>query len=254
MRPKLFIKKIYYYWRGSNAELPFYFRWHSMDCKSRPTNLKLLPLMYIYELTRYFVCNQIFQKCKNNCNIPQYLQFNESTTRSSSTKLCHEIYSNAITANSFVDYPDYVIHYQSYIDLTLCISVIKYLIQKHLRCKKCGKVTYLEENTWTDWWQQDLISDFGQGACIYWTHIYYTGHIVASYCFQSLVVLSNNLFTFSHILLQISYFKKLIREHESHNYLSFGCLFISDYIHINKKEAKWQIIVTSILSCLSFKI
>ena len=33
---------------------------YSMDYKSRLTNLKLLPLMYTYELTD-FVCNKIFQ-------------------------------------------------------------------------------------------------------------------------------------------------------------------------------------------------
>ena len=35
---------------------------------------------------------------------------------------------------------------------------------------------------------------------------------------------------FSHILLQISYFKKSTREHEIHNYLSFGHLFVCDYL------------------------
>ena len=48
----------------------------------------------------------------------------------------------------------------------------------------------------------------------------YTGHIIASYCFQSLVGLPN----IYHILLQISYFKRSTREHKSHNYLSFGTL------------------------------
>ena len=37
--------------------------------------------------------------------------------------------------------------------------------------------SYLELNAWTDW-QQDLISEYGQGLA-YWTHKYYTGHIIA---------------------------------------------------------------------------
>ena len=40
-------------------------------------------------------------------------------------------------------------------------------MQKHLQYKKVqpSKVeSYLEVNVWTDWWQQDLISEYGQGA------------------------------------------------------------------------------------------
>ena len=51
---------------------------------------------------------------------------------------------------------------------------------------------YLEVNAWTYWWQQDLISEYayGQGLA-YWTHKYYTGQIIASYCFQSVIGLAN---------------------------------------------------------------
>ena len=45
---------------------------------------------------------------------------------------------------------------------------------------------YLGVNAWTDWQQQDLISEYGQGPA-YWTHKYYSGHIIASYCFQGLI-------------------------------------------------------------------
>ena len=44
---------------------------------------------------------------------------------------------------------------------------ILYLMQKHLRCKKVrpSKVeSYLEVNALRDWRQQDLISEYGQGA------------------------------------------------------------------------------------------
>ena len=40
--------------------------------------------------------------------------------------------------------------------------------------------SYLEVNAWTDWRQQDLTSEYGQDLA-YWTHTYYTGHIIASY-------------------------------------------------------------------------
>ena len=38
--------------------------------------------------------------------------------------------------------------------------------------------SYLEVNAKTDWWQQDLISEYRQGFA-YWTHEYYTRHIIA---------------------------------------------------------------------------
>ena len=42
--------------------------------------------------------------------------------------------------------------------------------------------------------------------------------------------------------------KRLTREPESHNYLSVGHLFCQ-WPHVNKKVAKWQIIVTFMFSC-----
>ena len=62
------------------------------------------------------------------------------------------------------------------------ISVDKYLMQNTFSVKKeqSSKVeSYLEVNAWTDWWWQDLISEWTQGLA-YWTQKYYTGHIIAS--------------------------------------------------------------------------
>ena len=42
-------------------------------------------------------------------------------------------------------------------------------------------------------------------------------------------------FAFSHALLQISYFKRLTREHKSHDYLSFGC-FLYCLVNLLKYE------------------
>ena len=64
--------------------------------------------------------------------------------------------------------------------------------------------SYLEVNTCKDWRQQDLISEYAQGALAYWTHKYYIGYIIASYCFQSLIGIANLLSAIScykfHIL------------------------------------------------------
>ena len=82
-----------------------------------------------------------------------------------------------------------------------------YLMQNTFGVNKAwpSKVeSYLEVNTRTDWWQQDLTSEYDQGLA-YWTHQYYTGHIIASYCFQTLIGLAN---LCCHILLQISYILK----------------------------------------------
>ena len=40
--------------------------------------------------------------------------------------------------------------------------------------------SYLEVNVWRDWWQQDLISECGQGLA-HWIHVhkYYTVHTIA---------------------------------------------------------------------------
>ena len=91
-------------------------------------------------------------------------------------------------------------------------------MQNTFGVKKAGpsKVeSYLEVSGWTDW-QQGLISECSQGS-VCWTHKYYTGHIIASYCFQIWIGQAN--------LLSL-YFKRLTREHKNHNHLSFGHLFI----------------------------
>ena len=56
--------------------------------------------------------------------------------------------------------------------------------------KKVQPESYLEVNAFTDWWQEDLLSEHSQSLA-YWAHKYYTGHIIASYCFQSLIGLAN---------------------------------------------------------------
>ena len=116
-----------------------------------------------------------------------------------------------------------------------------YLTQKYLWCKKVWIISvvpnkvelYLEVKALTDWWQQDLISVCGQGLA-YWTHNY-IGHIIASYCFQSLFELAN-------LLSAISCYKFctapwLTREHK----FTLICHLTTfcQWLHRNKKIAKW---------------
>ena len=105
--------------------------------------------------------------------------------------------------------------------------------------KKCDQVSKvksnLEVNTWIDWWS---IRIWPRGLS-YWTHYYYTGHIIASYSFQSSIRLYL-IFSFSHILSQISYFKRLITEHNNHYYLPFGRLFVIDCIYSKGSQMTWS--------------
>ena len=58
------------------------------------------------------------------------------------------------------------------------------------------------------------------------SHKYYTGHIEAT---------ENLKTSFSHILVLISHFCWLTREHETQNYLLFGHLFCR-YLHVKRKS------------------
>ena len=53
---------------------------YSMDYKLRLTNLKLLPLMYIYELTDILFAIKSFKNHTIRFDVSQHSQFNESTT------------------------------------------------------------------------------------------------------------------------------------------------------------------------------
>ena len=123
-RPYL-IKDIMLLERVQRRATKFILSDYSMDYKSRLINLKLLPLMYIYELTDILFTIKSFKQCTNGFDISQHLQFNESTTRSSNTKLCHKSYSNAITANNYFCRLPRLWNALPIIYLTLSISTIK---------------------------------------------------------------------------------------------------------------------------------
>ena len=77
-------------------------------------------------------------------------------------------------------------------------------------------------NAGTELQQQNVISEYGQGLA-YWTHKYYTGHIIASYYFQCLIGPANLLSAISCYKFHV---KQLTKECVRHNYMSFGHLFI----------------------------
>ena len=102
-------------------------------------------------------------------------------------------------------------------------------MQKHLWCKK-----YTQNHAWK--WKYKQIGNkniwyhnMAKGLSILNTLVVYTGpiHFLASHCFQSLIGLPNICFQPYHGGYKFSYFKRLTREHKSHNYFSFGHLFIS---------------------------
>ena len=87
----------------------------------------------------------------------------------------------------------------------------------------------------------------------YWTHEYYIRHIIGySYCSQSLIGLANLLWK-SHILLQISCFKTIIREYETHNYLSFVFLYVINYIWSQIRNSCELIISCSLVNLLKYE-
>ena len=97
---------------------------YCMDYKSRLTNLKLLPLMYInYELTDILFAIKPFKKCTNSFVISQHLQFNELSQLTNLMNWQLDLptlsYVTRCTAMPslliliLVGYPDYGMHYQS---------------------------------------------------------------------------------------------------------------------------------------------
>ena len=76
----------------------------------------------------------------------------------------------------FVGVPIHVVWYK-YVSVFCIPCKDTFGIKKYHHASKVE--SYLEVNAWTDWQQEDLISKCGQDLA-YWTHKYYTGHIIAS--------------------------------------------------------------------------
>ena len=74
---------------------------YTMDYKTRLFHLKLLPLMYVLELHDVLFLIKSLNSPTSSFNISDHVCFNNSHTRSSSSKLCHRNSDNVITANSY---------------------------------------------------------------------------------------------------------------------------------------------------------
>ena len=123
---------------------------------------------------------------------------------------------------------------------------------KHLQCKKGApsKVeSYLEVNTWAEWQQQDLISECGQGLA-YWTQALHWTH---SYIAIAGKVRLDQLICFQPYPVTNFIFQKINKRTWNSQLFAIwppSC----QGLFINKKAAKWQIIVNFMFSCWSFEI
>ena len=102
------------------------------DYKSRLIRLNLLPLMYIYELNDIMFFIKSCKSPSSHFNIFDYLQFSNSSTRSSKNlKLLH-INSTSNTSRHFYfcRFPRLWNTLPS-IDLNLPLSTIKFILYKH---------------------------------------------------------------------------------------------------------------------------
>ena len=95
--------------------------------KSRLLNLKLLPLMYIYELNDVIFFIKSYKSSFKHFNINDYIKFSESNTRSgTSSKMIHHRSSSNISHNSYFCRLPRLWNSLPPIDLTLPIPTIKH--------------------------------------------------------------------------------------------------------------------------------
>ena len=97
--------------------------------KSRLLNLKLLPLMYIYELYDVIFFIKSYKSSFKHFNINDYIKFSESNTRSgTSSKMIHHRSSSNISHNSYSCRLLRLWNSLPPIDLTLPIPIIKRML------------------------------------------------------------------------------------------------------------------------------
>jgi len=98
---------------------------YSSDYKTRLAKLNLLPLMYIYELTDILFFIKSLKTPTYSFDITKYVSFTRHNTRSSDTKLCHQVSTNNITANSYFFRLPRLWNSLPIVDLSLPYNVIK---------------------------------------------------------------------------------------------------------------------------------
>ena len=95
-------------------------------------DLKLLPLMYTFELLDILFFIRSLKYPTPSFNISNCVTFNNSNTRSSNIKLHHNILSNSICANSYFYRLPRLWNSLPVIDLTLSFNTIKQQLKSYL--------------------------------------------------------------------------------------------------------------------------
>ena len=95
--------------------------------------LKLLPLMYLFELQDIIFTVKSLKSPTNGFNISHHISFSSSHTRSSSShKLKHLFHTNNSNRHSFFHWLPWLWNAIPIIDLHLPISTIKFRLKQHL--------------------------------------------------------------------------------------------------------------------------
>jgi len=74
---------------------------YTTDYKTRLTQLNLLPLMYVLEFHDILFLIKSLKTPTGSFNVYNRIRFNDSHTRSSSSKLHHKYSDNVVSANSY---------------------------------------------------------------------------------------------------------------------------------------------------------
>jgi len=99
---------------------------YDSDYKTRLVQLKLLPLMYFFELQDICMFYNQISKLTKDFNIRDYISFSTINTRSSScNKLIHTFHSSNLNRHFFFHWIPHLWNSIPIIDLSLSLSTIK---------------------------------------------------------------------------------------------------------------------------------
>ena len=104
------------------------------DYKARLTNLRLLPLMYIFEISDvlFFIKNLINKNPTNNFNINTYISFTVGNTRSCGVKLRHNAALTNKERHFYFNRISRLWNSLPIINLNLSINTIKSQLKQYL--------------------------------------------------------------------------------------------------------------------------
>ena len=103
------------------------------DYKTRPIHLRLLPLMYIFEISDILFFIKNFKHPTNNFNINTYVSFTVGNTRSCGLKLRHNALSTNKERHFYFNRISCLWNSLPIIDLNLPINHIKSKIKSYFR-------------------------------------------------------------------------------------------------------------------------